>query len=570
MWQVNVSLYFIVMKFRTGEVATLSYGTCFWDEIEHGLKLDMSMEKVSSQKLIYMFADYEDWRVCPMFMLALYRISGNGRRHITSSIEDDHWMFSHLSMAADPVRKMNSTLRAITTKPTPPIGSKGSSKSTQISGKAKIVQGVDENYTGTSFRIGSINTIINHDDCDYKHAVMRSGHDYSSMCAVFEYTLVSPHLVSTAGRALLNYPSPRLSSTEPRLIFVDQSNVERVTNFMKHLLNLFEEDFNEGEKLWKLGECLLATFIMHFSDFELHFGSHKIMAHVHSTCSRTSVTIEELRQWGPLIKSNFRESNQKRPEFRDVPVELAAYLQNTSIEMNRKFTKLEERMDNIELRLIQSVDLLRQLVNYSTRKRKFSDCDETSHHLSVHVAEEENNESIQINQYHTVDSTDPIAVDPIESNEGEISPATTNLSTKLPQTPLYQIQGNDMSLSTIFKDYFQYQLYLNRYHDSVKSQTRTRINKVVTFMRRHLSKAEDEKMRSLDGNFDLHKERNDICARVVKNVMAELDGLERQYIPYTSQRKQPEKKPTVQAIESRINKLAKQIASFPPPVPTSI
>ena len=45
------------------------------------------MEKVSAQKMLYMFADYKDWLVCPFFMLALYRICGNGQGYITNPVE---------------------------------------------------------------------------------------------------------------------------------------------------------------------------------------------------------------------------------------------------------------------------------------------------------------------------------------------------------------------------------------------------------------------------------------------------------------------------------------------------
>ena len=72
------------------------------------------MEKVSAQKLLYMFADFSDWSVCPFFMMALYRISDNCRRIINSVTDDEDWMFPNMAMSTDPVRKMNTTLRAIT------------------------------------------------------------------------------------------------------------------------------------------------------------------------------------------------------------------------------------------------------------------------------------------------------------------------------------------------------------------------------------------------------------------------------------------------------------------------
>ena len=123
---------------RTGEMSTASYGTCFWDDIENTLKLDLSMEKVANQKLLYMFADFNEWTACPFFMLALYRISGNCQRFTRSSIVDEHWIFPHLVLT-DPVRKMNATLRQLV----PQNGHQSQPGTT--------VLGLSDQYTGTGF-----------------------------------------------------------------------------------------------------------------------------------------------------------------------------------------------------------------------------------------------------------------------------------------------------------------------------------------------------------------------------------------------------------------------------------
>lgn len=170
-------------------MSTASYGTSFWDDVENTLKLDLSMEKVSNQKLLYMFADYNEWTACTFFMLALYRISGNCERFTRSSIVDEHWIFPHLVLTADHVRKMNLTLRQLTP------------QSDNQSKPGTTVLALTDNYTGTGFRIGSLNTITAHQDCDFKHGVMRSGHDHTKMCDLFEYSIAHPHLVALAGRA---------------------------------------------------------------------------------------------------------------------------------------------------------------------------------------------------------------------------------------------------------------------------------------------------------------------------------------------------------------------------------
>ncbi len=63
-----------------------------------------------------------------------------------------------MTMSTDPVRKMNTTLRAIT-----------QNKYSSSNLKSLLESG---SYTGTGFRSGSINDIIAHDSCEFKHAVM--------------------------------------------------------------------------------------------------------------------------------------------------------------------------------------------------------------------------------------------------------------------------------------------------------------------------------------------------------------------------------------------------------------
>jgi hypothetical protein len=43
---------------RTGGLCADLSGRCFWDSVEQTLAMDLSMEKVSAQKLLYLFADY--------------------------------------------------------------------------------------------------------------------------------------------------------------------------------------------------------------------------------------------------------------------------------------------------------------------------------------------------------------------------------------------------------------------------------------------------------------------------------------------------------------------------------
>lgn len=93
---------------RTGELATASYGTAFWDDVEQTLKTDWSMEKTSGQKLLFLYPDYSSYLPCVFHSIACLMICGNGRRFYKGGEgEETHWMFANLAMNSFPVRLMN-------------------------------------------------------------------------------------------------------------------------------------------------------------------------------------------------------------------------------------------------------------------------------------------------------------------------------------------------------------------------------------------------------------------------------------------------------------------------------
>ena len=151
--------------------------------------------------------------------------------------------------------------------------------------------------TGTDFRIGSLNTITAHHECDFKHAVMRSGHDHTNMCAAFEYSIAHPHLVALSGRALQQYPYPKQLSVQPNLSFMTPENSSKVTDLMRHLFHLHERYFQPNGKLWKFGCCLFATFVMHFESFSTQFFRHLLMDKVREVLAMCHITCEQLRLW---------------------------------------------------------------------------------------------------------------------------------------------------------------------------------------------------------------------------------------------------------------------------------
>jgi hypothetical protein len=182
------------------------------------------------------------------------------------------------------------------------------------------VNGLTLDHTGTGFRTGAINTIIDHPLCDYKHAVMRSGHDNRNICSVFEYMYASPSLVAIAGKVLAQYPHPGLPVQVPRLTFVNDENKIHISNFITQLFDVTDKDFSANGRLWPFAEALLAVFIMHFEQFFADCGAnHVVIARFLSTCTVFNITIDSLRLWSREIRQDFKTNNENY--HKDVNIE---------------------------------------------------------------------------------------------------------------------------------------------------------------------------------------------------------------------------------------------------------
>lgn len=492
---------------RTGELSTASYGTCFWDSVEETLKMDMSMEKVSAQKLLYMFADYEDWSVCPFFMLALYRISGNGNRHITNPLQDDHWIFPNLAMAASPAKKMNSILKSL-------VPEDDSNPTTET------VAGLTKMHTGTGFRIGSINNIVRHPNCGVEHAVMRSGHDHTNICSVFEYLYAQAHLVATAGRALQEYPSPKNKSPQPRLLFLNEENKVLMANFMTELFGFYESDFSPSGKLWEFAKCIFATFLMHVDNFLLSLPAHHFLVlKLQQISSKFQIATDQLRQWGELIRQDFYQKNAARivtpDSFTNMFVPWLQNMENMITGMASHMSSLDRRVSHVQ----DTIAILRTETALALTSRKRSRNEEE--------IQEEEHLSVDPLQYQEIGNIPPVISDEtLMTSQPSSDPEPRNL---IPQTPLYEIQAlKGLHLSTIFENWYSHQLYLDRYHSSVTKQIKGTIRKVVQFTQSLTSKEELMFMNQLPpGSHDpeyaghITKKKkliNDVCQRVLEHL----------------------------------------------------
>ncbi len=78
-------------------MATATYGTAYWDDVQNTLKTDCSMmEKVSNQKLLYMFPNYSSYLPCVFHGIACLMVCGNGRQYYSDIGEQEtHWIFAN-------------------------------------------------------------------------------------------------------------------------------------------------------------------------------------------------------------------------------------------------------------------------------------------------------------------------------------------------------------------------------------------------------------------------------------------------------------------------------------------
>jgi hypothetical protein len=318
---------------RTGEIATASYGTSFWDDVIGTLKTDWSMEKVSEQKLLYLFPDYSDYRICVFHSIACLMICGNGRRHyIASESLDSHYMFANLAYSNCPVSVMNKTLKSMVM---------DKNKPDQL-----FAEGLTDDHTGTGFRIGSINHIIANQHCDYKHAVMRSGHDSKHLCAIFEYMFAMPSLVCIAGRVLADYPNPTMHTYVPRLVFLTDENEMTIRNVIVRLFHIDNNDFQYLGKLWKYMETLLAVFIMHFFNYHDEFkGSQKPIVEFNKVCTEFNIDHTTIRKWSIAIKDDFVQRNSHVLHSHNSNInELSIYLNTSMSAMTARFDHIDQKL----------------------------------------------------------------------------------------------------------------------------------------------------------------------------------------------------------------------------------
>jgi hypothetical protein len=113
----------------------------------------------------------------------------------------------------------------------------------------------------------------------------------------------------------------------------------------------------------------------------------------------------------------------------------------------------------------------------------------------------------------------------------------------------------------IFKDYYEYQLHLNRF-GVISRGDRARIISVVNFMKQFMTKEQLAVMMDMSSDFDMSTKKKNISEEISQLAMAELLRLEKIKQPIepnaSSGRKKPTPKDSVPAFEKRLSNLKKK------------
>lgn len=453
---------------RTGEIATSSYGTAFWDDVQQTLKTDWSMEKVCGQKLLYVYADYDSYLPCVFHSIACMMICGNGNRHyLDMPKEERHWMFPNMAMHGDPVSKMNSTLRMLVAPATTSV-SNDNDKSIYY------VQGLTNHYTGTSFRTGSINTVMANYYCEVKHAVMRSGHDHTNICSVFEYMHALPEMVATAGKVLSHYPDPTKQVHPPKLVFVNEENNVRINNFIIDVLSINQDYLCPGGRLWPYVQTLFAVFIMHWTQFFHDFGStNLIITTFLAKAVYYNISLDTLSDWCEQVRTDFKSSNsvlKGRAFNEDQILSFIAQMEVRYLNQEKLVVTLQQSM----LTMAKSLQRIEQAISMNNsspnkkRQRAEDDCptEISAEALAYNIT--------AISSSHNISSS---------KNNNSMVP----LSKLLKHTPPYKVGTlKGLCIEQLIKDWYTYQLNLGRFTQDSKSDDVRRIKIAFKFAKKCL------------------------------------------------------------------------------------
>ena len=173
---------------RASEASKALWTNCYWDYAEEALCMQWNMQKVHKTKLISYSNDRKFKYLDVYFLFGMYYMIGGGRRTTNAAQVSTNIVLPHFADMKNPANKLNVALKA----------------SLEAAGLPT------EKMTATSIRSGAINDVTaDTDNCTFTHLVMRSGHDFTNMSALFEYVWQQYQLQAICGRSLAGWKNAK-------------------------------------------------------------------------------------------------------------------------------------------------------------------------------------------------------------------------------------------------------------------------------------------------------------------------------------------------------------------------
>jgi hypothetical protein len=235
---------------RTSEVATATWDSARWCNIYHNFVLNWGESKTGDADPMNFWPDYHNFELDFYFHMFLYLSTGGGIAKCTQPI-DSVWIFPALAKLTNPSTAISKFIADLMTE----IQDYGI-------------------FSGKSLRVGSVNEILEHRNCELFHGIIRGGWAFGGYCNIFEYIMKSLRTMSVAGKALAGWPNPREKVHLPRCCFIDSLNIVRVNNLMQYLFQGQVVGMQKDGPLWPLADCILATVLMHLPSFVEKYPNH--------------------------------------------------------------------------------------------------------------------------------------------------------------------------------------------------------------------------------------------------------------------------------------------------------
>lgn len=169
------------------------------------------------------------------------------------------------------------------------------------------VGGLLKEHDGTSIRRGAINKLLM--DCynvTLPMLVMRSGHDLTRVCAVFEYEWMALLYSSIAGKSLGDWPNPRKLLPSIKLAPVETNvfkteggkGINRLMNLIGAVfeLNSHNNLLRHGGRLFNFVKCCFAILLLHLFLLQDNFGSsHFLFVSIRDKLHAANFTLNDAK-----------------------------------------------------------------------------------------------------------------------------------------------------------------------------------------------------------------------------------------------------------------------------------